>query len=191
MDGQGFKNVYNLAGGIKSWTAPAASGPPDLGLFLLSGDETASDLARTAYGLESGLLAFYEALQVKAPDAETADLFARLAGFEKLHQDRVYEIFSGLEPSGPDRADFEESVGAHYLEGGVGVEEFLAEHQGRLAGRADILDLALSIEAQALDLYLRFTRILVLDEARRASYDIAQDEKKHLAALEELRARDL
>ncbi len=55
LAGKGFKEVYNLKGGIKAWQGHTAAGPAEMGMILLSGDETASDIIILAYGMEHGL----------------------------------------------------------------------------------------------------------------------------------------
>jgi rhodanese-related sulfurtransferase len=42
LAGLGFKEVYNLQGGIKAWQGLKASGPKELNLDLVRGDETPS-----------------------------------------------------------------------------------------------------------------------------------------------------
>ena len=40
LSGQGFKEVYNLKGGIKAWNGMKAVGPAELGMALITGKES-------------------------------------------------------------------------------------------------------------------------------------------------------
>ena len=52
---------------------------------------------------------------------------------------------------------------------------------------SDILDFAMMLEAQALDLYTRYSQKTKDPENKETLYDIAEEEKAHLAALGHLR----
>jgi hypothetical protein len=61
LKGKGFKEVYNLKGGIMAWEgieAPEATGPPDTGMFLINGNETSSEIVAIAYGMEKEVQRF-------------------------------------------------------------------------------------------------------------------------------------
>ena len=59
LAGQGFHNVFNLAGGFKSWMGEKSVGSVDLGLELFTGDEKPEQTLITAYSLEQGLREYY------------------------------------------------------------------------------------------------------------------------------------
>ena len=80
--GWGFKEVYNLAGGIKAFEGPKATGPQELNLSLVRGDETPAEIIALAYGMEKALQLFYETLHGQSRDQEMQDLFEQLAGVE-------------------------------------------------------------------------------------------------------------
>ena len=44
LSGFGFKEVYNLAGGIKAYQGQKAAGPQELNLDLVRGDETPAEI---------------------------------------------------------------------------------------------------------------------------------------------------
>ena len=56
LSGWGFKEVYNLAGGIKAFYGPKATGPRELNLDLVRGDETPAEIITLAYGMEKALI---------------------------------------------------------------------------------------------------------------------------------------
>ena len=55
LSGFGFEEAYNVKGGIKSWQGQKATGPVELNLDLIKGDESPSEIVVFAYGLEKGL----------------------------------------------------------------------------------------------------------------------------------------
>ena len=44
LSGLGFKEIYNLKGGIKAWRGGKAAGPRELNLELVHGDETPAEM---------------------------------------------------------------------------------------------------------------------------------------------------
>ena len=52
LSGWGFKEVYNLAGGIKAYEGHKATGPMELNLDLVQGDESPAAIIILAYGME-------------------------------------------------------------------------------------------------------------------------------------------
>jgi len=52
LAGKGFKDVYNLQGGIQAWEGLTAFGPAEIGMALLRGDETSKEIIVLAYGME-------------------------------------------------------------------------------------------------------------------------------------------
>ena len=83
LAGKGFKEVYNLKGGIKAWQGLKAEGPAEMGMILLSGDETESDIISIAYGMENGLEEFYSAVSEMTSDTEAVDILAKLEKIEE------------------------------------------------------------------------------------------------------------
>ena len=67
LSGLGFKEVYNLAGGIKAYQGQKAAGPQELNLDLVRGDETPTEITSLACGMERTLQLFYETMP--GPDA--------------------------------------------------------------------------------------------------------------------------
>jgi rhodanese-related sulfurtransferase len=90
LSGLGFKEVYNLQGGIKAWRGHKAVGPEQLNLELVRGDETAAEIIALAYGMEMGLGVFYRKMIEKSEDAELQALFSKLADIEALHKRNAF-----------------------------------------------------------------------------------------------------
>ncbi len=182
LKGRGFEEVYSLKGGIKAWDGLTAAGPVEQGLGLVSGREDREHLLIIALGLEQGLAAFYRQAGPLAREPLASELCGRLAQVEDKHQERVYALYR--EGGGDlERPVLEERVSALVMEGGEEVGPALARLFPQGYGRLELLETAMGIEAQALDLYLRMTEKVREGQARQALYDLAQDEKAHLAML--------
>jgi rubrerythrin len=186
LAGRGFREVYSLAGGIKAWQGLTAAGPLEQGLGLISGQEDRAQLLVLAWGLEGGLAAFYRQAGPLARDQRAAELCQRLAQVEDRHQDRVYELYRQVAPEGLEPADLARQSSAQVMEGGEDVPRALARLFPQGFGARELLETAMGIEAQALDLYLRMSHQLGDEAARQTLFDLAQEEKTHLEALGQL-----
>ena len=67
------------------------------------------------------------------------------------------------------------------MEGGFDTDAFLKANSDFLAKETDILDLAMMLETQALDLYIRFAGRMKNADSRETLNIIANEEKAHLA----------
>jgi rubrerythrin len=183
MVGQGFDEVYNLKGGIMAWQGLTAVGPAEVGMALIRGDESVSDMIVLAYGMEEGLRGFYEVTAENAGDQEVREMFLKLAAIERRHQERLFQVYTVMDGSVSDMKSFEKKVVTKAMEGGLTPKEFLAKNQPVLQTIQQVLEVAMMIEAQALDLYLRYSQKSKEEKTRTVLFDIAEEEKAHLAAL--------
>jgi sulfur-carrier protein adenylyltransferase/sulfurtransferase len=183
LSGWGFKEVYNLAGGIKAFEGSKASGPQELNLNLVRGDETPAEIIILAYGMERALQLFYETLQGQSQDQEMQALFKQLAGVEMRHEERLFETYQQVAPDTKDQQSFEASIVPGTLEGGFDAKEFLENNKSHLNSVPQVLDLAMMLETQALDLYLRFAGRCAQPQTQEVLYGLAKEEKAHLASL--------
>jgi rhodanese-related sulfurtransferase/rubrerythrin len=183
LSGWGFKEVYNLSGGIKAFQGHKATGPQELNLDLVRGEETPAEIITLAYGMEKALQFFYETLRQQSPDRELQDLFGKLAQVEVRHKQRLFEVYGRVAPGGQDLATFESSVVPNTLEGGFNAAEFLKTNQSHLQTPSEVLDLAMMLETQALDLYLRFADLSGQPQTKEILFTLAGEEKAHLASL--------
>ena len=181
LAGKGWERVYNLAGGIKAWNNEKAFGAEDSGMHLFSGLESVEQTLVTAYALEEGLRSFYEAMTAKVSQEEARRLFALLAGIEVKHQDRIFNEYLRIAGSRIAREEFASTVVNPAMEGGLSTEEYLDRHHLDLESPGDIISLAMTIEAQALDLYLRAASRA--SAAREVLSQIADEERAHLERL--------
>jgi hypothetical protein len=96
LSGQGFREVYNLAGGIKAWQSGqggVAAGPPDAGMELITGREKSAEMLEIAYGMEEGMRSVYEHLSRRVADQEASQLFGTLAELEVHHKERILDLY--------------------------------------------------------------------------------------------------
>jgi len=180
---KGFKEVYNLSGGIKAWVSKKAIGKEALGLNLFSGKESPEESLIIAYSLEAGLREFYLTMAEKISNDKTTALFENLSAIEVKHQDRLLNEFNRLSGAAMDREAFEKQKVAPQMEGGLTMDEYLALYQPDLSIPLEVISLAMAIEAQALDLYQRAADRAETEDTQNAMLKIADEERAHLAQL--------
>lgn len=188
LAGKGFKEVINVAGGIKAWESQIALGPQDLGVELFSGKEEPAEVLKVAYSLEQGLREFYLTLGRQTTNKKIKDLFAKLSEIELNHQMSIFQVYLdiGGEKKKMSQKEFQAMVEAESLEGGLSTEQYLALFNPDLEVETDVISLAMSIEAQAMDLYQRVTLRIDNPDSRQIVQKIADEEKAHLESLGKL-----
>jgi rubrerythrin len=72
------------------------------------------------------------------------------------------------------------------MEGGFEIEAFLTQNAAYLNSPTDLLTLAMMLETQAMDLYLRFAEKSGEAATREVLFKVATEEKQHLGALADL-----
>ena len=182
LSGRGFQQVFNLRGGIAAWQGGKASGPAEMGMAYLTGEESTKEVVALAYGMEQGLAEFYRSVSRESKEAETCDLLLKLAGIEEKHQEKLYRFHLALDPS-TDRNQFEERVVPAVMEGGFTTEEFFEQHRSMLTTPAQVLSLAMMLETQAFDLYMRYAQNAKEKASKKILQEIGEEEKAHIAAL--------
>ncbi len=155
-------------------------------MHVFSGEETLEGVLVLAYSLEQGLQDFYNLMAERAGDKGSKELFELLAGIEDKHKERIFEEYRGVASSPLDREDFENKVVAEFMEGGMTTEEYFRQFRMKMDSRADILDMAMTIEAQALDLYRRAANRFLDREITPFFLRLADEEKEHLRRLGQL-----
>jgi sulfur-carrier protein adenylyltransferase/sulfurtransferase len=183
LSGQGFREVYNLKGGINAWQGAKAFGPVELNLDLIRGDESPLEIVSLAYGMEEALRRFYVFFKDRASDEGLRKLFTDLASVEEKHKESLRKLVRDLPGSSADSQAWEERTQAEVLEGGFRFADFIRENEPLLKSPARALETALMLETQALDLYLRFAGRMEHREAKQVLFRLGDEEKAHLAAL--------
>lgn len=183
LAGRGFNKVYNISGGFKSWKGDAAIGHKDLGLELFMGDESSEKTLAVAYSLEAGLRDFYLSMIPKVKNEAAKALFDKLSEIEVKHQSRIFEEYIKISGKSMSRKEFEKNTLFKAVEGGLTTDEYVNLFRPDWESTTDIVELAMSIEAQALDLYLRAADRTSKTESREVLIRIAEEERTHLAQL--------
>ncbi len=181
--GQGFPEVRSLEGGIAAWNGPLAQGEYDHGLFLLGEGPTPVQALAFALALEEGSQVFYERMRGLAPGAEARALLDSLVQAEERHRALLLGAQVSL-PGGPAAGrEAHGDTAADWMEGAVRIEEAVA--WAATPGRSvrDIFDLAMQIEANSLDLYLKMARRDDLAALRATLHRLIEEEKGHLRGL--------
>lgn len=183
LSSKGFGKVYNLTGGIKAWKKDVAVGAEETGLHLFTSEESPEEAVIIGFGLEMGLRDFYLSMQSKAPRESTKTLFGKLADIEILHQERLVELYRDITGTALTIAEFAEKIAEPAMEGGLTTEEYLQLYDIDLHSELEVLGMALAIEAQALDLYLRAAERSDKKQTRQILSQIAEEERSHIARL--------
>lgn len=189
MRGKGFQDVYNLSGGIKAWNGETAVGTAEQGLSLFEGRMSPEESLLVAFSLEQGLRDFYLSMLPKVASDDVAEIFQRLAHIEIKHQDRIFKEYLNVIGRAISRQDFERQTINGIIEGGMTTEDYLAMFNPHLNSPVDVISLAMSIEAQALDLYQRAAETADIARTKSLLMDIAGEERSHLNQLGELMER--
>ena len=183
LAGKGFHEVYNLKGGIKAWEGLTAFGPAEMGMVPLKGDETSQEIIVLAYGMEDGLAGFYRSLSEKTDDTEMVELLHKLSKIEENHKKKLFDLYVALESNVRDREAFEKDIVSDVMEGGFSTQEFLEKNSESMKTVPDVLSMAMMLETQAMDLYMRYSEKVGMEKSKSIFYDIAEEEKAHLKSL--------
>ncbi|QJB58227.1 rhodanese-like domain-containing protein [Pseudodesulfovibrio sp. zrk46] len=186
LEGQGFKDLTNMVGGVMAWQGDVAYGPMELGMAEFTGNETPEEIVFKAYAMEESLRVFYLGRADYAETLERIELFTELAEFEEKHKKTLFNLYGRMAGAPLSREEFERKAlqgASGAAEGGIEIEAFLEEFGGAFEGDTGMLELASMIEAQALDYYLRCAMQAESTEAKDMFQLLAREEKAHLKVL--------
>jgi rhodanese-related sulfurtransferase len=173
LQGHGFKEVYNISGGIKAWKGTRVGGTEEIGMeFFTAGDF--SDIFKMAYAMEEGLKQLYLGMRELVAGQDEKELLRTMADFEDRHK---AGLINGFLPEGdeiPDISDLD------VMEGGLDRRQVMAHFAPHLHDMEDILHLGMLLEAQAYDLYSRLSRSEGDPKKFKLFTHLAQEEKIHL-----------
>jgi rubrerythrin len=177
-----------MEGGIHAWKGLVAKGVPEAGMAYFPPGAKPEELIALAWILEGGTKKFYAAVPGSEKKKEFADFFRQLAGDEQKHQSALLNLYKKVSGKEADPG-FPGSVisidpGEEFMEGGMRVKEALAWMEGKAL--RDIVELALSLEVNASDLYIKMERKVEDRQARETFRVLSNQEKKHLERLTEL-----
>lgn len=179
---EGFASVSSMDGGMMAWKGEVAGGDYREGLYLLEGREGAEELISLAWALEEGSRMFYEKAGNITDDPDTKDLLGRLAKAEEKHKTNIVDAYKMVAGEGAE--DFrEDETLKGIMEGGIQVEDavgFLRE-KGRTV--RDTIEVSMELESNALDLYVKMSRAIKDEGARKVFASLIAEEKHHLSML--------
>jgi sulfur-carrier protein adenylyltransferase/sulfurtransferase len=185
LAGKGYEHVINLSGGFKAWNGQAAYGAEEAGVDIFAELDSVESILATAYSLEEGLRDFYLRMLDRVQDEKIKSVFRLLADIEIKHKDRLFAEYTRLTGK-DDRGAFECRFVTPLMEGGMTTEEYMDRFKPDFGSPVDVISLAMSIEAQALDLYIRSAAWTQNDDNRALLEQIASEEKVHLERLGQL-----
>lgn len=174
-----------MEGGINAWNGLVAKGAPEAGMAYFDPAHKPEELIALAWLLEEGSRKFYEEMSRKEKDQEVVPLFQQLLADEQSHKAALFKLYQAIPGQEPD-PDFPKSLihtepGVEYLEGGMILTEALAWVQGKDLGEA--LTLSISLEVNAIDLYIKMERKLDEEKSKRLFQTLSNQERNHLRRL--------
>ena len=183
LSGKGFKEIYNLKGGIVHWEGLEATGPADMGMPLVRGDEAPQEIIALAYGMEKGLGDFYRTVGEMSDHSDVSNLLPRLANIEERHKEKLFDLYLTIDPDISNREAFEDNLLSGVMEGGFTTDEFLEQNKEAMNTASGVINISMMLETQALDLYLRYSQKVNDEKSRSLLNNIADEEKAHLKSL--------
>lgn len=183
LSGKGFKKILNLTGGMKAWNGEKARFEQEKGLELFTGNESLEEVLTIAYGLELGLEEFYISMMETAKIEMVESLFSRLSKIEVKHMDRIFDEYIRVTGSGISREEFDSQEVAYMSEGGMSTQEYIEFFKPDHESPEGVIEMAMSIEAQALDLYFRASERIEPEGSKKFLARMADEERTHLKEL--------
>ena len=187
----GFRDVFHLQGGIQAWEDRTATGPREFHLDFIKGDESPEEIILLAYRMEEGLKMFHKTIKAKTDDPALSALLSSLIKAEESHEKTLLELYESLSSPAreapPDQiSEFSsDTFQSRLMEGGIDMNAFMEQNQPFLNDVSGYLDLAMMIETQALDLYLRMAADSRNELTKKILRRIGNEEKAHLELLGE------
>ena len=180
-----------MEGGINAWKGLVAKGAPDAGMAYFEPAKKTEELIALACLLEEGSGKFYAEMTRREKDQEAVSLFNELSADEEAHKGSLIKLYRTLSGQKPEPG-FPSSLitvkpGVEYLEGGMLLSEALEWIQGKDV--REILDLSISLEVNAIDLYIKMERKVEEKESRQLFRALSGQERNHLKRLSSLLER--
>jgi rhodanese-related sulfurtransferase/rubrerythrin len=176
------KTVYHLMGGMQAWEGRTLSGFPKIKIF--DKDQTLEELLATAMNLEKGAWRFYQYAISKFGDDPIRLTLEQVSIAEKAHATLIYRFWKEFQHSPAPFDRIYQGLKGDILEGGHNFEEICRRLDAiRKHGCASVIDLAMTIEYSAFELYRTMAERCENTAAQSTFLSIAQAEKAHMRAL--------
>jgi rubrerythrin len=178
-----------MEGGIRAWKGMVAHGLPEAGMAYFSPAANTEDIVGLAWSLEEGSKFFYQGIAEHFnDDKEAQEMFSWLVSAEENHEKHLLETYETLTGNKPDftklRDKFSGSLSGSVMEGGIQVKEALAWIKDK--GISESLELAIAMEVNAYDLYIKMSRAIEDKQAQKVFEELSEEEQVHLEKLAKL-----
>jgi len=168
---------------MHTYEGRSAIGSENTGFEAFLQATTLSDACEVAYAMEQCLQEIYLKASRENAFEEISDLLEKLADLERGHMARIRKLCgSSAGDAGP--AGSPADTGGRKVEGGFSEEQVSAAISDTAGDRTRLFEIAMMLEAQALDLYTRLARKSEDQQLQELYTTLAEDERKHLAMLE-------
>ncbi len=174
--------MYNLLGGIVNWNHRTV---PDMPAFHAvdagAVDASLDELLLAGMNLERGAWTFYTTVLERHPEAAFSRPMELLARAEEGHARLLYSFWSKGQEDPQEFAELYAGLSGDVVEGGQPVAALL-DRLGEFSGDpcVDIVEMALSIEFAAYDLYRAMAHRFSETDIEEPFLAIAQAEKEHM-----------
>jgi rubrerythrin len=151
------------------------------------------ELLGLAWLLEDGSRKFYAEMASLSKDKEGVALFRELSKAEEKHQVSLVNLHKELSGK-PFDAEFRKNLireepSGERMEGGMLLRE--AVQWAEKKALKEILELSISLESNAYDLYLKMERKMESENAKKVFKVLSAEEKQHLEQLASLLEKNL
>ncbi len=174
-----MERIYNLTGGILGWNDHAVPDFPKMTAFSLHG--APKNILYRAMDMEKGAYIFYSEVLSRHREQAFARSIDLLARAEEGHARLIYHYYQQEYPEAEPFDALYATLPGEVLEGGqslLAMRQFLdREHDDPCL---DIVELAISIEYTAYDLYRNMADYFADGPMEEAFFSIAQAEKEHM-----------
>lgn len=180
LKSRGFNDIYNIRGGIKAWLGQTTEGPADLHLPPSQEYDTPPKMIMAAFSMEVGLHEFYRNMRSYASDQEVTKLLDDLILLEEKHKAILISLGAGY---GISEDGFKAAEKTSLLEEGLEISVFVERYRTFFQSSPSLIEVAMMLETQALDLYLHLADAVKDRPAKAMLRAMAEDEKAHLETL--------
>ena len=164
--------------------APEACGPAEAP--LLNGYGAMNKILFMAYDMEEVLEGFYTMMVSSTKDADLIAALTRLIEEEKNHKLELFDLFKNFDSKTVARERPETSMVIDKYKGNFSSEDFINKMTLSIETEQDAFDVAMKLEAQALDFYMCNSEICSNERQKEILIEFAEQEKVHLIHLDSL-----
>lgn len=180
--GLGFKEVYNMEGGILNWHHELITGAPQEGLELLAGVAEPRDALLLAFRLEKGSWDFYSRISERLGGKSQS--LPGILDMEEEHMNGIYDKLAGYwKDEFPTLEELKQKLSGEYTEAGIVVNKALLRFEEDFRDDLEVIEAAVEMECKAYDLYKRMGDRVEGSEVRELFRRLAAEERGHIQRL--------